>query len=289
MDFRDAERAFQHALKLQRQLADGFPDDWEKKHEFAILHLELAEFLAVAARAKEAETSFRAALDTLAPLVKLSPAVDAYRWDLIRSYRGMALLLQETDRFKAAAADCCRVLETTGTDDPTNAVDYALLATFCQERKSLYLAASRFFRQAFTADLNLAESWRLSHRYNAACAAALAGCGQGNDATDLDDVQKSLWRRQALDWLRADLTLWTKLLEQPPANLRMNLRLKSVPKTLQQLLTHWQKDTDFAGVRGPASLAKLPVAERQAWGQFWRDVEMMLSRLRNLATANEKA
>src|SRR5262249_54431207 len=43
-----------------------------------------------------------------------------------------------------------------------------------------------------------------SHRYQAARAAARAGCGEGQDAALLDDASRAGLRRQALAWLRAD-------------------------------------------------------------------------------------
>ena len=44
-------------------------------------------------------------------------------------------------------------------------------------------------------------------RYNAACAAALAGSGRGHDTGKLKDDELARLRKQALDWLRADLVL----------------------------------------------------------------------------------
>ena len=49
-----------------------------------------------------------------------------------------------------------------------------------------------------------------SDRYNAACTAALAGCGQGVDADKLDAKERARLRQQALDWLRADLKAYRK-------------------------------------------------------------------------------
>ena len=43
-------------------------------------------------------------------------------------------------------------------------------------------------------------------------AAALAGCGQGYDAAQLDGQERSGWRKQALHWLRADLKAYGGLL-----------------------------------------------------------------------------
>ena len=53
-------------------------------------------------------------------------------------------------------------------------------------------------------------------RYNAACAAALAATGKGIEGTLPDDSAKARWRQQALDWLKADLTYWSKQAEAEP-------------------------------------------------------------------------
>jgi hypothetical protein len=42
-------------------------------------------------------------------------------------------------------------------------------------------------------------------------------------------------------------------------------------------MQHWLKDTDFAGVRGPEALAKLPETERRAWQKLWSDVRVTLA------------
>src|SRR5260370_40498862 len=51
----------------------------------------------------------------------------------------------------------------------------------------------------------LADDLRLQYRYNAARAAALAGCGQGEDADKLNTKERAGLRKQVLDWLQADL------------------------------------------------------------------------------------
>ncbi len=94
------------------------------------------------------------------------------------------------------------------------------------------------------------------------------GCGQGEDAAQLDVAERARLRRQALDWLRADLAAWGQLLEKQPDQARARV---------QQTLRHWQEDAELAGVRGDA-LARLPEADRQAWQQLWADVEQTLRR-----------
>src|SRR6516162_8684796 len=73
------------------------------------------------------------------------------------------------------------------------------LAKLCQMRcKKRYAAAVRFFRDAFAEKPKLADDLNAGHRYNAACAAALAGCGQGQDSDKLDPKERALVRAQAL-------------------------------------------------------------------------------------------
>ncbi|HZV08052.1 MAG TPA: hypothetical protein VE999_23415, partial [Gemmataceae bacterium] len=140
----------------------------------------------------------------------------------------------------------------------------------CQSpHKKLYAASARWYAEAFAAQPGLADNPASGHRYNAACAAALAGCGQGEDAMDLDENHCAHLRRQALDWLRADLKAWRSLLAKDQA--------KAQPVVAKQM-QHWQVDPDFAGVRGMEALDKLPQAERMEWQQLWQEVETLRHR-----------
>jgi serine/threonine-protein kinase len=156
----------------------------------------------------------------------------------------------------------------SGTEKPANAAEQIDLAELCGLKKD-YAAAARFYRDAFTAEPKLAEAVPASTRYNAACAAALAGCGQGKDADKLDDKQRAHWRLQALDWLRQDLTWWSKALDNGNAQTNAQVR---------QLMRHWQADGDLAGVRAKDGLAQLPDEERTQWASLWSDVDALLRR-----------
>jgi len=107
------------------------------------------------------------------------------------------------------------------------------------------------------------------NRYNPACAAALAGSGQGKDDPPLDEPTKARWRRQAIGWLKADLAAWSKVLEKGPPAAR-----QSVSQTLQ----HWKADADLAGLRDAAALAKLPESEQKACRALWADVDALLKK-----------
>jgi tetratricopeptide (TPR) repeat protein len=66
-----------------------------------------------------------------------------------------------------------------------------------------------------------------------------------------------------LVWLRADLTLRTRLLNDGGG--------------MVWSLAIWQTDPDLASVRDPAALAKLPDSEREQWRRLWTDVARTLA------------
>jgi Flp pilus assembly protein TadD len=160
-----------------------------------------------------------------------------------------------------------------GQGQPADAAELLALAQFCQQSKKLPRAAVRLYADAFAAEPKLAAQPRSGQRYNAARAAALAAAGQGEDAGKLTAEERARLRQQALDWLRADLAAWTRMLGPPRSQARAAVR---------QTLQHWQKDADLASVRDRAALDKLAEAERDAWQRLWADVGSLLQR------ANEK-
>jgi hypothetical protein len=124
------------------------------------------------------------------------------------------------------------------------------------------------YAAAFAAAPGLADDLKNAHRYRAACHAALAAIGQGEDATKLDDKERTRLRQQALDWLRADLALWANRLETGQPADRV---------AVLQTLKRWQQDNDLAGLRD-APTANMPAKEREAYTQFWADVATLLKK-----------
>ncbi len=170
--------------------------------------------------------------------------------------------VQETERFLEVDGKLPRVL--SGQVQPAGAAERLALAQLCQlPCKSLYVAAARFYAGAFAEQPRLADDLETQPRYEAACAAALAGCGRGKDATSLSEKERTQLRNQALGWLRSDMAAYRRLLEKEPD--------KAGP-LVRNRMQHWQQDRDFAGVRGREALARLPEAERPAWQKLWADV-----------------
>jgi eukaryotic-like serine/threonine-protein kinase len=138
------------------------------------------------------------------------------------------------------------------------------------EFEGLQSAAARLYTEAFAAEPKLAEDVLAATRYHAARAAASAGCGQGKDADQLNDEERALLRRQALDWLRQDLTWCGRRLDD--GNAQINARIR-------QRLQFWWGDPDMAGVHAKDALARLPDEERGRWERLWSDVDALLRRL----------
>jgi serine/threonine-protein kinase len=147
-----------------------------------------------------------------------------------------------------------------GKHQPQDNYERVALLGVCQFQ-GLRLTTARLYADAFIADPKLADNLQAGHRYRAARYAVLAAAGQGKDAQKLDDQERAQLRRQALDWLRADLAAWAKVPDRALA---------------QKTLRPWQHDADLAGVRDEEALAKLPQAESEGWRQLWSGVAELL-------------
>jgi serine/threonine-protein kinase len=187
--------------------------------------------------------------------------------------RAVSGQLQRCERMLALEAKLPAAIE--GKASPAGAAERLALAGLCgAPYKRLYLAAARFYADAFAAEPKLADDLAAGHRYNAACAAALAAAGGGEGAAGLDEKERARWREQAVGWLRADLASWGKQVERDTPRTRAAVR-----KTLR----HWLGDPDLANVRDGAALEKLPEAERAACRRLWADVAALLKRCEGTA------
>jgi serine/threonine-protein kinase len=180
------------------------------------------------------------------------------------------------DRFKRLLSDCVQLVKLdkrlpgilSGKDQPDNPTERLEFALLCQYKR-LYATSARFFEGGFAANPNLADDPTYEDRYNAACSAALAGCGEGEDSVRTDARERTRWRMQALNWLQDDLKMWSKHLESDKPEARSRVR---------NMLQRWQYNLQLAGLRNEKALAKLPEAEQQACRRLWADVAALLKR-----------
>jgi tetratricopeptide (TPR) repeat protein len=267
---KEAEQACRDAIKL--------------KPDYAKAHNSLGVALSGQGRHKEAEQAFRAT-------VRLKPDYAEAHYNLavalrdqgifeeaVKSFRRCAALFPsgsgncqlaqqqsaETERLIELDARLTEVL--AGKGEPVSPPEQIRLASLAQQpHRALYCAALSLYSEAFAAR----PDREARHRYDAARAAALAGCGQGKDAADSDDAQRARWRRQALQWLRLDLARWGKALDGAKGQARAQVRAR---------MQYWRSDGDFAVLRGNDALARIPAEERKEWQRFWAEVDALIQR-----------
>ena len=173
--------------------------------------------------------------------------------DQARGHRNLGSFLAKQHKWPEAAAAFRKAIEL----QPDNARLYTYLGVALSEQEK-YLKAIEVFRRAIGRNLPISKDLY----YNAARAAALAGCGKG-DAANLDAKNRAGLRGEALAWLRVVLATIRKSLET-----ESNKAGPEIVKYMQ----HWQKNTDFDGVRGEEALSNRPEAERREWQALWDDV-----------------
>jgi serine/threonine-protein kinase len=155
-----------------------------------------------------------------------------------------------------------------GEHRPSNTAEQRTFARMAYDRNRFSVAA-RLWAEALSGDPELADDRDAEHRFSAACAAALAASGQGDDPKP-DEVTKSQLRSQALAWLKDELTTWDRSLDGGDPKARA---------PVVRALRHWKGDPDLAGVRDHDALAKLPKPEGAAWRRLWANVEALLKRV----------
>jgi serine/threonine protein kinase/Flp pilus assembly protein TadD len=225
------------------------------KKDFPMAHNNLGAALAGKGRLDEAIAEFREA-------VRLKPDFPGAHANLSRALSEKGLTDQARAKQSPVEQGPGQLAEILRGDlRPVDAGERGEFARLCQAH-GYNAAAARLCQEGFD-DLGGPA------RYLAACAAALAGTGQGKDADTLGEKERARWRGQALAWLRPELAAMKPKLEKDPHRWH-----GPVHKELQA----WQADPRLAGVRDAAALARLPGAERQQWQALWQEVEALRQR-----------
>jgi tetratricopeptide (TPR) repeat protein len=233
------------------------------------------------------------ALSTFQKAAKADPR-SIVAWD------GLALSLLDIDRFTEARAAEERLLELskteaerrmrrqrlthcdellsvqadipamlTGKQQPEKVSVQLALAEWCLKNKRLSATAEGYYETALSAQPARADDLDVGNRFDAACAAALAGCGVGADAAKLDDRRRAVLRRQALDWLTAEYNAWAaRHRGAKPGDLAV----------VTTAVRSWLTNQDLAEVRDEQALANFPVQERQDWQRLWSNVAALAER-----------
>jgi tetratricopeptide (TPR) repeat protein len=220
-------------------------DAVKKAPQYAPVHRILGELLLHQGKVDEAATRLGKALE-------LNPQ------------DGMALHLRaEAMRLQALLPKLDQLVD--GTAEPADNEQRLDLARLCSYRHR-FAGAARFYAAALDADPKLADDAKLADRYNAACAAARAGHGDG-DGARLGAAERACLRKQAVAWLRADLDAVTKWLAAD----------KVAERQIQLArLSQWKTDTDLASLRDADQVGKLPEDERESLKALWSDLDAAL-------------
>jgi hypothetical protein len=198
---------------------------------------------------------FSAAQKSLRRFLMLLPANSPMRLSVSRRVEHCQQWIDIDGKLKAFLA---------GKGAPGDASSLLQMAVLARESfNQLYPTSARLYRDALARQPRLADA----HRYNAACVAILAATGKGKDAKKIDPSARLVWRKQALEWLQAELaTLSKKLKGEVPGQAAQ----------ARQALEHWLRDPDLAGVRDLNQLAGLSAEECEAWLRFWVEVARTL-------------
>jgi serine/threonine protein kinase/tetratricopeptide (TPR) repeat protein len=265
----DAVEAFRKAIELQpkrpevhyglglalgeqgkmREAMPHFRKAIELKPDYAEPHANLGFAL------KE-EGEFKEALAELKRSYDLLPPGHPGRQSLQRLIQGCQRQVELDSRLPA-------ILK--GEDGPASAAERAEFAKVCAAKKQ-FATAARLYEEAFRSQPALAADLASFRRYDAASAAAQAADPQGKDQSALSEADRARWRKKALQWLRADLTLLERESDTPQGRARA-----------QKWLLLVQRSPKFGSLREKPALAKLSGAEQEEYRKFWADVEALLA------------
>jgi serine/threonine-protein kinase len=226
------------------------------------VYAELGQALLAQGRFGEAEAATRRCLDRL-------PGDELLRGNLETQ-------LRRCQRLRALQARLPVVLEgKDGSHNPDEAIELAELCGITGR----FAAAARLYADALAASPPSPNDPGTIHRYTAACAAALAGCGRGEDGTTLGEPERARWREQAREWLRADLAVWARTLDSGAEPDRLLVRRR---------LAHLWADPDLAGLFAHDAQDALPAAERQECRGLWGEIDALIRRAQEITVPGKQ-
>ena len=157
--------------------------------------------------------------------------------------------IQQCDHLLELARQQDDVLAGKLQPAPAEAIDFALFCTYTG-----HPAQSLPYFTHMLEDPSISK--RAGVRFPAALAAVKA-------AAEADGDKAAALRRQALDWLKADLENYKKL----PADKASGVYYQ---------LNRWRHHIGLSGLRDPQALANLPSTERGEWVALWAEVDALL-------------
>jgi tetratricopeptide (TPR) repeat protein len=269
LELRDAKQ-FAACLTFTRAAAERYPHDEWVHFDLAGICLEMdppeyAEALrhsSAAALLRPDSAVFRLRLgDCYAGLGSYPQALAAFRKAIQLGHGavvgylhiGDALAKQKDwDGAVAAVREAIRL-------QPKYAPAYSKLAVILHDA-GRYAAGQKAMVDAIREHPDLARDPRTYLRYNAACLSM--SCADGLGASAPPEAERPAYRKQALDFLTADVAAVRKVADKDPAQ-------------GHKLMQVWLADKDLDSVREPTAVGRLPSDERDAWNRLWTAVRAL--------------
>ena len=199
--------------------------------------------------------------DYATSLVRVGRPREAY--EALKTYDGSRELGEERWSrmlsFHRACAEVHDVVSRPGYlyTDPGRQDTRQLIALVAVHAGDL-LTASRAFAGLLGADDSYICNNQLATRMHASYAAALVGLGQGVGAAELTAEERGRWRRQGLEWFRADLEYFADYRHVDP-------------NATRAYLAHIEREPRVREVRRLLRDADLHAEEASAWDSLWSD------------------
>ena len=195
---------------------------------------------------------FQEALDALSRVDPGPPPADPYLSPADLSSHARDLMTLEA-RLPAVVEGC---------EPPADAQEGASFARLAFTRHQ-HASSARLWAESFTRSPELAADLTTANRFQAARAAALAQTQRGGGESPSQALSRARWRKQALDWLSADLTASAAV--QKTGTYQQQA-------AVSKRLGRWLVDPALAGIRDEPALAEIPEPERRSLREFWRRV-----------------
>jgi len=247
-----AHKALAHALQSAGRLGEAVAEFREAVRldpRISSSHLFLGRALIEAGKPHEA-------LEALARIGP-GPPPDPFITPAMLAKRAETLIALEP-RLPAVMNAC---------EAPANAEEAASFARLAFARDQPE-AAARLWIWAFAASPDLAADLAAMNRSQAALAAASAGTEGARERAGSGAEARAKWRRQAVEWLRADLADSTAIVSSGSFPQRAGVARR---------LSRWQVDPALASIRDEPALSALPEAERRSLREFWDRVQAVRS------------
>lgn len=271
----EAITQYQKAIELDDSLAEsryelgtvlqelGRPEEARAQYARAIdLDRRMVQAYLALSEALIEQGLYAEALKTLTTASRFDSPLNIWR-------DGIQKLVQRCERFVKLEQKLPDVLAKKS--GPSGMQERLELAELCQfGRQAQYAAAAKLYSDAFAQQPVLASNSHDMLLHHAASAAVRAAAGEGIAAAHLEPAEQARLRSMALEWLKADLAYWQRWATSSLVGDRT---------AAAHALRREQHNPALASVREPARLGTLSAEQRQAWQEYWVDVEATLRKM----------